>query len=194
MITLVIFYAGSFSAYSLAVSSRKRKFLSAIPNLEVSCRYCTRSLLAFLQARSCMLSLPPLFFHLSKKIKSQHQEGSTVIARKPQPRFIRLPLCFPLLPHLRTFVCSLFFRSSKGYDWQRTPRLMVVRELLFFRGGAGESRTIGLEGKRSDKWESWGKGSLRACRGAWVRRGKGRGSGRSSFLAKGAVSSSWKSH
>lgn len=142
-------------------------------------------MLTYLFTSSLLSVIPPSTLLPSFKKSNRNHEGSTVIACKPQPSFISLPLCFPLLPHLRAFVCSLFFRPSSGYDWQRAPRLVVVRELLFFGEawvGAGQlaSRENGATNGR-DGWKS----SFRACREAWVRSGKGRGNGMSSFLLMG---------
>lgn len=78
---------------------------------------------------------------------------------KPKLRFISLSLCFSLLAP-KTVCLLAFFRPSNVHSWQRTPCLIIVRELLCYRGGAGGSQTIGFEGKRSDKLERLEKESL----------------------------------
>lgn len=109
------------------------------------------------------------------------------------PRFISLLLYdfirTSLAPRLRAFVCShLFFKRHcifSGHDRQRTLHPVVCAGVYYLcvkeegRGrGAGGSGTIGLEEKRSEKWERWGKRSWSHSgfpRNLAMRSGKGRG-------------------
>lgn len=105
----------------------------------------------------------------------------------------------PLVPPENIYFCSLFFLSFQtlarvGTIGSELRVPVVVRELLFFRAGAGRSRTIGREGKRSDKLETWGKVSLSGLPRGLDEERKGQLRQRKVFFADGAVPSSWKSH